>query len=139
MIDALSIVSLLAGVSVGAVLGEAALSKLLQIHRFALSLPFPPRMRMLAAILLVATELALAVSLISGFGHPWGAAGAVLLLSGFTLYVAAVVARGLQRSCLCFGDRATAITSTTVARNALLTLGAGLSAVIARHNVDIRP
>jgi hypothetical protein len=136
--DLIAIIGLLAGVGVGAVLGYAGLSKVVAMHRFASSLPFPRRVRKFAAAAIVGGELVLALTLISGLAHPWAAVGAVILLSGFTLYITIVLTRGLQRTCLCFGERETAVTPMSLLRNALLTLSAALSATSPSVSVGVR-
>src|SRR5688572_25051074 len=83
--------------------------------------------RILALILPVA-ELAVAAALVPGSTDRVGAAGAVVLLSAFSLAVAINLVRGRTPDCHCFGQvHSRPIGVGTLARNAVLT---GVSALV---------
>ncbi|TDC78975.1 MauE/DoxX family redox-associated membrane protein [Streptomyces hainanensis] len=52
--------------------------------------------------------------------HPWALAGAVALLVGFALAIAASLLRGVREPCRCFGTSMTPLGWQHVARNAVL-------------------
>jgi hypothetical protein len=108
-----------ARIAVGVVLLCAGAAKLFQPAWTATAAAFgaPPGV----ARVLPAVELALGGLLIAGFGLPWTALAALVLLAGFTAAVAAQLVRGNKVPCGCFGETSSApVGRDTLIRNLVL-------------------
>jgi thiol-disulfide isomerase/thioredoxin len=128
-------VILLARFALLAIFAFAAIHKLRDRERVALGLVdfrVPARLAPAAAILLVASEIAVTVALLFDRTAFAGALGAVVLLVVFTSVVAANLARGNRPACNCFGaDDRHPIGWDTLLRNAgLIALAAFVTAYV---------
>jgi putative oxidoreductase len=110
----------------GAVFVWAALAKMLDVHGFADEITryqlLPVAMAPAFAVLLIGTELAAGVSLLTGLATRLGAAVVAILLIGFIIALSQALLRHLDLSCGCFGGAEPASIST-VARDAVLLFG----------------
>lgn len=110
------------------VLGWAAVGKLGRFREFVRQVAayrlLPAALVRLAAVLVVAGELATAVLLVPPATRPIGAGLATLLLAVFLAAQGSALVRGLEIDCGCFGgsDELAAIGPATVTRTALLLL-----------------
>ena len=89
----------------------------------------PPRLRHPISLALPAVELALAVMLVPSATAQIAAVGASVLLAGFTIGLASVVARGDEVECNCLGSISRRpVGGLTIIRNVVLLALAGLVA-----------
>ena len=129
MMDTTSLIFLLLRCGLGAMFAAAATAKardLAATRASAVALGVPERVAPAAALALVATEAAVAVSLVITPFAPFGAAAAVALLGTFSVVVAANLRAGRRPPCNCFGQRSSSpIGRATLIRNGVLAVVAG--------------
>jgi peroxiredoxin/uncharacterized membrane protein YphA (DoxX/SURF4 family) len=117
-------VALLARLFLAAVFGLAAIAKLRDRRGSTQAITafgVPDRLATPAAVVLPIIELTVAFALVLPQLAVIGAAGAAVLLAGFTAAVAMNLARGRHPDCRCFGEIAAGpIGGATVVRNAVL-------------------
>jgi methylamine dehydrogenase accessory protein MauD len=87
-----------------AVAGVAKLADLAGSRRAVRAFGVPERLAGIVGTLLPLAELAVAGSLIASGPARWGACGALILLSGFVVGIAAALGKGRQPDCHCFGQ-----------------------------------
>lgn len=114
----------------GLLFGYAGAVKLATLRRFRYQLLASGLGRagsLAVATLVPALELASALGVLARVRTADCMAAIVLLLAGFTIYLAVVVLRGKQMECHCFGGDEGAVDRTTIFRNLLLLALAGLA------------
>jgi methylamine dehydrogenase accessory protein MauD len=130
----LELVLLLARLALAAVFAAAAVAKLADVRGTRSMLTgfgVPRRSVGTAAIVLPVAELAVAATLLSASLAWEGALAAAALLTGFTVAIAAQLARGRRPDCNCFGSlQAKPIGPLTLLRNGVLLGTAALVAAV---------
>jgi len=120
---------------VAAVLLYAAVSKTSSLDEFAVGLPFGARVRSVVARLVIVTELAIAVALLSGRLSPAADAIAIGVVFAFTVFLLTLLFGRVPARCQCFGSGGDPVSGRDIARNvgliALLAVG-----VLGRANVE---
>jgi hypothetical protein len=105
---------------VAAVLLYAAVSKSSSFDEFAVGLPFGSRVRSVVARLVIVTELAVAVAILSGRFSPVADVIAIAVVSVFTVFLLTLLFGRVPARCQCFGSGGDIVSGRDIARNSVL-------------------